>query len=715
MIVYYGGVFPDTLRTIDPPVILGYDAIGNVVSSIRYHNLRAHDFSALDDYSPECMTLHVQNPWVSGWDVDGAAVTGYQVFYWGDGVGQFYRSVPLTLRANAAGWVFCASSPTFVFVLNSGVAQADFDAKIGEVLAGAPYASYGDWYYSAAWQAAMAMVDYNNPVQIYPDYFRVFRRDGSRVPFPDLHGAPILDFQLDASGNIIVGGHSAADGKFLRKYDSSGALLWSSASGYAGYWERYRVKSLTLDAAGDVYAVCHQALNVSTFRKYASADGALLWSIQINTALPFGWFANSALDDDGDLYTCTEEPLTSFIDTGAVTAYFDAPHNAYNVQKWDSDGNLIGFANALEPDTAQVVDWLRGTPRTSFHIHFYGATLYATPGNYSNYAFPDFAPSWYPILKLSNALVAGTPIMVPYFSGWGAYLAFGQMIGGDSNGNIFLGYKARFGVDLGSSTWAAYDSADTQFWDTVDQLTLFPPPEQFSFYFVQTITADAIAVVEDTELPPLAIGSGLGIPSWEGDRYALIPALALALALRAPTWLRDYLGPTRQTIYRLYLTGTPWLELALESFTVRRVVGSQSLSVVSPLPSLAGFTAIEARVDEELVLMRGIKLADGTEQLDEMLRVALDGIRADLGASSASATLDGAMVTEANDASRTLRGISYRAMQDGQRRVRCEVDIYLTPGSVAVVTEGESFTVGEVVCTVSASAATMEVVEAVAE
>jgi hypothetical protein len=62
------------------------------------------------------------------------------------------------------------------------------------------------------------------------DFFRVYRSNGGRLPFPQLHGAVIYDVALDSAGNIIVGGEEHyQDGAYLRKYDYDGTLLWSIA------------------------------------------------------------------------------------------------------------------------------------------------------------------------------------------------------------------------------------------------------------------------------------------------------------------------------------------------------------------------------------------------------------------------------------------------------------------------------------------------------
>ncbi len=167
----------------------------------------------------------------------------------------------------------------------------------------------------------------------------------------------------------------------------------------------------------------------------------------------------------------------------------------------------------------------------------------------------------------------------------------------------------------------------------------------------------------------------------------------------------------RQTIYRLVLTGSPNLELPLASFQVRRNTNQDWLECVVPIPDSATVAAINARTAGDLVIMRGVRLDDG-EMIDEMVRVSFDGLRMDVGARSSSATLSGSATVAATPKTRTLRGISYRAFDDGRRRIRCEVDTYLSPGDTADCGGGETLLVEDMSYQVSPQSAIMEIAEA---
>jgi hypothetical protein len=100
--------------------------------------------------------------------------------------------------------------------------------------------------------------------------------------------------------------------------------------------------------------------------------------------------------------------------------------------------------------------------------------------------------------------------------------------------------------------------------------------------------------------------------------------------------------------------------------------------------------------------------------MEPMLSVPLaGGIRYDLGARAASATLTGSAAEAAavTTQTRVLRGISYRTESSGRRRVRCAVDTFIRPGDTADLGGGETLTVAELVYSVDAFSASLEVAE----
>ncbi len=242
----------------------------------------------------------------------------------------------------------------------------------------------------------------------------------------------------------------------------------------------------------------------------------------------------------------------------------------------------------------------------------------------------------------------------------------------------------------------------------VPYLTSSDPLASYRWY---CLTGRSIFLLESSAFPALDLPVSLTAQSWLGDLYSTIPALAIVLGFGVPALFRDYIGRPRQTIYRLVLTGSPNLELPLASFQVRRNTNQDWLECVVPIPDSATVAAINARTAGDLVIMRGVRLDDG-EMIDEMVRVSFDGLRMDVGARSSSATLSGSATVAATPKTRTLRGISYRAFDDGRRRIRCEVDTYLSPGDTADCGGGETLLVEDMSYQVSPQSAIMEIAEA---
>ena len=186
----------------------------------------------------------------------------------------------------------------------------------------------------------------------------------------------------------------------------------------------------------------------------------------------------------------------------------------------------------------------------------------------------------------------------------------------------------------------------------------------------------------------------------------------MPMVLGLPYGIREYVGLPQPALYRLYVTGTPALELPLSSFSLRMTATGIALSCVSPGATLATVDAIEARDAGELVLYRGIRWSSGIEQLDELARAVLDGIRYDIGSQSGSITLAGSSaVTISHTKTRVLRGISYRSEIAGVRRVRCDVDTYVRPGDTVDLGGGETLVVSSITISVSSTSAVMEIAE----
>jgi hypothetical protein len=148
------------------------------------------------------------------------------------------------------------------------------------------------------------------------------------------------------------------------------------------------------------------------------------------------------------------------------------------------------------------------------------------------------------------------------------------------------------------------------------------------------------------------------------------------------------------------LTGTPDgeedLTLPVKTIQARLNTGSQSyVSVV--IPTIEYAEGIADRPNGEIVIDM-IALLAGSEVLrEEIIRVNLDAVRSDEGASSQSITIEGHATHSFPVRYSSLDYVTYRRFQDGKYVYRCAIpDWYLKPGHVA--TYGEtSFTVDSII------------------
>lgn len=575
------------------------------------------------------------------------------------------------------------------------------------------------------------------------DFFRVYRRNGERVPFPVLHGTRIFALALDSVGNIYVGGKPhPTDHMMLRKYNKSGDLIWSVSGD-----EPDRVRSglynacykIIIDSNDDLYIITSHDqrydfadfffmndweyyYGAASIQKYDS-DGNLIFS-----SSPIQELKDLTLDEiGGHLYTCG----TFFGYWSSPTIRVDVVINGVDytryVAKWSAiDGSYISSG----------VDYFDGVSSIE-KVAWDGTELCTVfrPAVYDNYReFARFNADYSVRIQSSGgtsnkALIADNGIAYvgqrtgrTIFTDQRFSIAINDNFSAlDSSGNnLWQGKSATAspGVDDYGRPWI------NRYTDTVGNIPVYESLEINLPWGVKTapdveldqtvswFTVDA-CIVKNTQYPSVSLAILTSMPSWIGDRYSLLNGIPIEYSFGGTFYLRDYVGPVVPIIYRLYLTGTPDIELKVSSFSIRRSVSLCSLSVVVPIEFGGQISAIEARTTGELVLLRGVKLGDGTEQLDELIRVPFGGVRLDEGSKSSSMSLDGSKTESNNAKTRTLTGISYKALQDGKRRVRCTVDTYITPGDTANLGGGESLVVGELVYTVSAYDATMECVEAV--
>ncbi len=566
------------------------------------------------------------------------------------------------------------------------------------------------------------------------EYFRKYRRNGDRIPFPNLHGARIRAIALDASGNIYVGGDEAGPEKYiLRKYTAEGALVWSataSAVEFIDYTEYFptttvypdRVYAMALASNGDVVTVGGKIDGGGLVRRYNGATGALLW-----TARPGGIPDSLAIAADGTIYTAGEGSRGYWLATDYFMPYGvlfargtyayspadfvfidPAPYNKryYSLFKWSSAGEFVAAVDPWGDINYNLNSTSLNLVGSTLHVisDDISTTAYYSEATFANYKTYDLSlteltaavlslnnryeidPETTYQVKVNDKLVlaangvryfpgnrvtatAGYAVSIP--GGYGtmtitaAALYHFRVLDSDGVTPLWLNKNASgvVGVDRYGNTWeeqtypgtatsyppgyyTAWDQAFTELYAT---LAGGPDLGTTGTSYANDVDFWDCHLVHITELsqhPALALPLGLGLPEVIGDRYAIAPPLALSIAVRLPTTIRDFLGTIpAQTIYRLFLTGTPDLELPMASLSCRRTTGGIHLAVVCPAATPDRMAAIAARSTGALVVRRGVRFADRTEQLEDFLTVPLQTIAVDTGSQSASFTLSGIAAT----------------------------------------------------------------------
>jgi len=210
--------------------------------------------------------------------------------------------------------------------------------------------------------------------------------------------------------------------------------------------------------------------------------------------------------------------------------------------------------------------------------------------------------------------------------------------------------------------------------------------------------------------PRLSLSLSAFPPSFHARNTFSPPRAGLTLVAYPPAITADPVGG--EIIYRLWLSGAenglPDLPLPLANLQFRRGGAVDYLSVT--VPAAAEYRAgIEARPAGRIIVYRGSRFITGVEQLNEFISALFKRYRVDDGSRSASVILEGESIPDTVAAKRrTLSGISYQSTSAGKFRVRCSPDTYLRPGDTAVTLNNE-FTVGEIVCYLTPTTATMEV------
>ena len=500
------------------------------------------------------------------------------------------------------------------------------------------------------------------------------------------HGAPCLGVTVDPTGNVYTFGDAinaygqprstpTDSGTFFttRKYSPSGTLLWSADHGFSAAFSVFgaSVHRAILYHDGYVYTAGFSfPYSAQLLTKTDAATGDVIWRLPVESGYVWGL----AVDLDGNIVQ-----VGSFPPPGGGTLQ--------SLRKHDPDGVYIAGSQGPLNDYGS-----RSTGRK---------VVVDSAGHIIAAMSPTLIDAEYRVLFEydENCL----------FVAHDDATIFGRSITGlaiDADDTIYLTHTVPGGGASGEAHRTVRSVVDLSLdW----QVTTFGVDTAD----VVGNACDAICIaIAEVETPPLRFKPRLAVPTISGDAYVIPPALPLRFTLGQPLTLRDYVGAALPVVWRLAFPDDPDLSLSLRSVQIRRVETTTALTLVVSIPDAAGITALEDQIGADMTLYRGFRFPDGHEQIEPMATVPLSGITADVGSNNASATLTGALTVAAQvPETRRLRGISYRNTRDGKRRVRCAVDTFLQPGTVADLGDGETFTVGEITIFADADSASMEVTE----
>nr|BBJ03819.1 hypothetical protein YBY_16670 [Marinobacter nauticus] len=152
-----------------------------------------------------------------------------------------------------------------------------------------------------------------------------------------------------------------------------------------------------------------------------------------------------------------------------------------------------------------------------------------------------------------------------------------------------------------------------------------------------------------------------------------------------------------QEVYRLVITGEadelPDLHIGgISSWQATNQSGGRSAYLQAVIPAADSIIDdIAGRQNGFLVIQKGYRTSDGSTRYEEILRSRFDNLRPDRGQRALTVTVSGYMPGRPLfSGSRTLTGIRSISTQNGKRRVRCDVDLFLQPG-MTVEALGDSF------------------------
>lgn len=512
---------------------------------------------------------------------------------------------------------------------------------------------------------------------------RTYDGDGN-AGWTAAHGTNVNAVCFDSGGNVYTGGNRPFSNITTRKYDGTGNLLWSADHGSV-------VRGIALHPAG-VVAAGNRTSSVTT-RLYDS-DGGLTWSRDYL---------------GGTVYCVAADSSSNVYVGGARTSSITtAKYNSSGTLQWSADHGLQVNGIAVDSSGNVYTAGVGNSGSSNYTTRKYNSSgtlqwsiKHDTKGPSTVYCIAvDSDGNVY----TGGNVVSGSPAATTRKYDTDGNLiwsvnhgAFVYGIAVDSDGNVYTG-----GNSNGTYTTRKYDSSGNLQWSVFHGLDVF-----------------GIAVLSPSELPALAIGFSLGIPT--AGFSSAIPALSFNLKLATPTATPQPIPPDLtlvvgdySTIYRLLITGKPDpLEVKLISLQCRRRLGQSTwLDVVTEYTSQEQFDEIVSRVGGELVVYSGTVDSSGHETTGQFIRAVLTEYRNEITPRAGTIQLTGRVVPVAFSATTmVLSGVSKKGKDTaGRKTARCSVDFLLRPNDT--VNDGSSsWLAGSILYFISPFESWMDVVE----
>ena len=255
---------------------------------------------------------------------------------------------------------------------------------------------------------------------------------------PANHDDKAVAVAVDGNGNVIVTGDSRVDSRlgpqpgaayYTAKYAAAdGALLWEQR--YNGPVDYDAPTAVVLDTSGNVVvtggAMFDLSFNMDFYtRKYATADGALLW--EKRSSAGDGTATAAALDPSGNVV------VTGYLNNNYYTAKYAAATGALLWQK-----SYNGPANDYDQPHAMVVD---------------GSGNVVVTGESGN-GLPDYSADYY---TAKYAATNGALLWAKRYNGPGNGYDYAFAVAVDGSGNVVVTGTSFNGTNNNSYGVANYD------------------------------------------------------------------------------------------------------------------------------------------------------------------------------------------------------------------------------------------------------------------